>query len=140
MLGRLRRAKKVKVREEGKEVSKTTVGLWQEAGNISSHLSALTWTAQLIIFDYACFHEQADEDCIPAFLSRICSTYFQQLAETPFGHILQWRLYLFQVSKRQLARHQARWSLDKQTVGYRGVEMHMTHIPRLVVSEYKQAQ
>jgi hypothetical protein len=30
-------------------------GLWEEPGNFNSHLSALTWTAQLVIFDYACF-------------------------------------------------------------------------------------
>ncbi|KFY96400.1 hypothetical protein V500_02461 [Pseudogymnoascus sp. VKM F-4518 (FW-2643)] len=46
-------------------------GLWEELGNFNSNLSALTWTAQLIIFDYACFNEQEDEDQIPAFLSTI---------------------------------------------------------------------
>ncbi|KAF8847392.1 hypothetical protein BDZ45DRAFT_780636 [Acephala macrosclerotiorum] len=30
-------------------------GLWEEPGNFNSHLSALTWTAQLVLFDYACF-------------------------------------------------------------------------------------
>lgn len=37
-------------------------GLWEEPGNFNSHLSALTWTAQLLIFDCACFYEQEDED------------------------------------------------------------------------------
>jgi hypothetical protein len=48
-------------------------GLWEEPGNFNSHLSALTWTAQLIIFDYACFQEQEDEDQIPVFLTKICT-------------------------------------------------------------------
>ena len=65
------------------------MGWWKEPGVFSSHLSALTWTAQLLIFDYACFEEQDDEDRIPAFLSKICGRFFQQRAETPFGHILQ---------------------------------------------------
>lgn len=64
-------------------------GLWEEPGNFNSHLSALTWTAQLVIFDYACFQEQEDENQIPVFLAKICKRFFQQLAETPFGHILQ---------------------------------------------------
>lgn len=61
------------------------------------------------------------------------------MAETPFGHILQWRLYLFKVGKAAIAKHQARWSLDGQTVEYRGVELQMSQISDLVVSEYQQA-
>jgi len=114
-------------------------GLWEEPGNFNSHLSALTWTAQLVLFDYACFQEQDDEDQIPAFLAKICKKFFQQLAETPFGHILQWRLYLFKVGKAAIAKHQARWFLDGQTVEYRGVELQMSQISDLVVSEYQQA-
>ena len=83
-------------------------GLWEEPGNFNSHLSALTWTAQLVLFDYACFQEQDDEDQIPVFLAKICKKFFQQLAETPFGHILQWRLYLFKVGKAAITKHQAR--------------------------------
>ncbi|KAG4427113.1 hypothetical protein IFR05_017404, partial [Cadophora sp. M221] len=114
-------------------------GLWEEPGNFNSHLSALTWTAQLVLFDYACFQEQDDEDQIPVFLAKICKKFFQQLAETPFGHILQWRLYLFKVGKAAIAKHQARWSLDGQTVEYRGVELRMSQISDLVASEYQRA-
>jgi hypothetical protein len=133
MLGRSVRMSKV---AEGEEMKTKWQG--KEPGILSSHLSALTWTAQLLIFDYACFQEQEDENQIPVFLSRICKQFFQQLAETPFGHILQWRLYLFKTNKRQLAKHQARWSLDKQKVGYRGTDLHISHIPKLVLSEYEQ--
>jgi hypothetical protein len=68
-------------------------------------VSALTWIAQFIISDYACFHEQEDEDQILVFLVKICKKFFQQLAETPFGHILQWRLYLFKPGKAAIAKH-----------------------------------
>jgi hypothetical protein len=64
-------------------------GLWEEPGNFNSYLSALTWTAQLVLFDYACFQEQDGEDQIPVFLAKICKKFFQQLAETLFGYILQ---------------------------------------------------
>jgi superfamily II DNA helicase RecQ len=114
-------------------------GQWMEPGNYNSHLSALTWTAQMVLFDYACFQEQEDEDQIPIFLAKICKKFFQQLAETPFGHILQWRLYLFKVGKAAIAKHQARWSLDGQIIGYRGTELQMAQISQLVLSEYQQA-
>ncbi len=52
-------------------------GLWEEPGNFNSHLSALTWTAQLVLFNYACFQEQGDEDQIPVFLAKICKKFFQ---------------------------------------------------------------
>jgi hypothetical protein len=83
MLGRSVRMTKV---AEGEEIK--AKGQWKEPGIFSSHLSALTWTAQLLIFDYTCFQEQEDENQIPVFLSKICKQFFQQLAETPFGHIL----------------------------------------------------
>jgi Lhr-like helicase len=114
-------------------------GLWEEPGNFNSHLSALTWTAQLVLFDYACFQEQDDEDQIPVFLARICKKFFQQLAETPFGHILQWRLYLFKVGKAAIAKHQATWSLDGERVTYRGLDLQMSHISQLILSEYQHA-
>jgi hypothetical protein len=34
-------------------------------------LLALTWTAQLVLFDYAYFQEQDNEDQIPVFLAKI---------------------------------------------------------------------
>jgi orsellinic acid/F9775 biosynthesis protein OrsD/helicase-like protein/RAD3-like DEAD/DEAH box helicase len=115
------------------------VGSWKHPSVYSSHLSALTWVAQLLIFEYACFLKQDDEDHIPGLLSTLCSKFFQQKAESPFGYILQWRLYLFAATPGMLAAHQARWSDDKETVIYRSVELHMSHLPQLVLAEYKQA-
>jgi hypothetical protein len=89
-----------------------------------------------VIFDYACFQEQDNENQIPVFLAKICKRFFQQLAETLFEHILQWRLYLFKVGKDAIAKKQARWFLDGQSVEYREVELQMSQISDLVVSEY----
>jgi Orsellinic acid/F9775 biosynthesis cluster protein D/Helicase conserved C-terminal domain/DEAD/DEAH box helicase len=135
----LARSKRIALRTQVEKGQPHTIGRWKDPGVYTSHLSALTWTAQLIIFNYACFMKQDDENRIPVLLGEICGKFFQQLAETPFGHILQWRLYLFEVSKNQLARFQARWSLDKKTVGYKGVELQMSHIPQLILSEYRKA-
>ncbi|KAH7231470.1 hypothetical protein B0J15DRAFT_472809 [Fusarium solani] len=53
--------------------------------------------------------------------------------------LLQWRLYLFAVSSTGLTRHQARWSLDKETIDYMGTKLHMEQVSQLVVSELRQA-
>ncbi|RKK86034.1 hypothetical protein BFJ68_g17172 [Fusarium oxysporum] len=99
----------------------------------------LIWIAQVILFDFVCFKKQDDEDGIPDMIDDICKRYFQQMAETPFGHILQWRLYLFAASKTNMTKHQARWSLDKETINYRGVELRMEHVSQLVASEFREA-
>jgi hypothetical protein len=113
---------------------------WHKLGNFNSNLSALTWTAQLILFDFVCFQKQDDEDGIPDLLDRMCKKYFQQMTETPFGHILQWRLYLFVASSTELATHQARWSLDGETVDYMGRQLRIEQVSQLALSEFRQAQ
>ncbi|KAM0361052.1 hypothetical protein ACHAPZ_011578, partial [Fusarium culmorum] len=110
---------------------------WQTPGNFNSNLSALTWVAQIILLDFVCFKKQDDKDGIPDIIDEICKRYFQQITETTFGHILQWRLYLFVAAKNNLAEHQARWSLDKETIDYRGTELHMEQVSQLVISEYR---
>jgi hypothetical protein len=89
-----------------------------------------------MLFDYACFQEQDDKNQISVFLGKICKRFFQQLAETLFRHILQWRLYLFRVEKAAIAKRQARWLLDKQTVDYRRVKLQISQISDLVAFEY----
>lgn len=37
------------------------------------------------------------------------------------------------------AKHQTWWSLDGQTVEYRGLELQMSHVLQLIMSEYQQA-
>jgi hypothetical protein len=133
MLSRKRNRTRQQDNEQG------TLCTWQTPGNFNSNLSALTWIAQVILFDFVCFKKQDDEDGIPVMIDEIRKRYFQQMTETPFGHILQWRLYLFAATKTNLAEHQARWSLDKETVDYRGTELRMEQVSQLVVSEYRQA-
>ncbi|KAH7186571.1 hypothetical protein BKA60DRAFT_474227, partial [Fusarium oxysporum] len=47
---------------------------WYKPGNFNSNLSALTWTAQLILYDFVCFQKQDDEDRIPDLLDQMCKT------------------------------------------------------------------
>ncbi|KAI3567780.1 hypothetical protein IWW34DRAFT_641690 [Fusarium oxysporum f. sp. albedinis] len=113
---------------------------WHKPGNFNSNLSALTWAAQLILFDFVCFQKQDDEDGIPDLLDQMCKKYFQQMTETPYGHILQWRLYLFAASSTELTTYQARWSLDGETVDYMGKQLRMEQVSQLTLSEFRQAQ
>ena len=46
---------------------------------------------------------------------------------------------MFKVGKATIAKHQARWLLDGQTVEYHRVELQISQISDLVVSEYQQA-
>jgi hypothetical protein len=39
-------------------------------------LLALIWITQLVLFDYACFQEQDDENQILVFLAKICKKFF----------------------------------------------------------------
>ncbi|KAM6508149.1 hypothetical protein FALCPG4_018036 [Fusarium falciforme] len=112
---------------------------WREPGNFNSDLSALVWTAQLVLFEFVCFTKRDREAEIADLLEELCQKYFHQMAETPFGHILQWRLYLFSASRDAQAEEQARWSLDGQTINYRGTKLHMDQVPQLVSSEFRQA-
>ncbi|KAL6405820.1 hypothetical protein AUP68_10959 [Ilyonectria robusta] len=124
---------------EGDDESQGRRCVWYEPGNFNSNLSALTWTAQLILFDFVCFQKQDEEDEIPQLLGTLCRKYLHPMAETPFGHILQWRLYLFAAARTAVAKNQARWSLDGQTVTYIGTELHMEQVSQLAVSEFRQA-
>ena len=115
-------------------------GRWEEPAYYSSHLSALIWVAQLIIFEHACHRLRDDQEKIPELISSICSQFLEQRGETPFGHILLWRLYIFKVAKTQVSWRQARWSLDGSCITYTGTELHMGQVSQLAASEFRQAQ
>ena len=68
-------------------------------------------------------------------LTTICQKFFQQLAETPFSHILRWRLYLFKVEKAAIIKYATRWSLYEQTVAYHRLELQMSEVSGLVKLE-----
>jgi hypothetical protein len=50
-------------------LSRTKTGQWWEPSNFNSYLSALTKTAQLVFFNFACFHKQDSEEEILTFLA-----------------------------------------------------------------------
>jgi hypothetical protein len=56
------------------------------------------------------------------------------------GEILGWRLLLFTVSKEAVGPHQAQWDVDEKILTYRDVDLSMDHVPRLLLSEFQQAQ
>lgn len=113
---------------------------WHDPGNYSSCLSALVWTAQLVLFEAVCFEHREDERRIPAALGKVCGEFMHQKEETSFGHMLQWRLYLKTVASSAINRKQARWSWDGMDITYLGTTLHMGHISQLIVSEYKRAR
>ncbi|KAJ4177234.1 hypothetical protein NW767_015197 [Fusarium falciforme] len=113
--------------------------VWQEPGNFNSNLSALTWTAQLLLFEFVCFTKQGREAEIADLLDELCGQYFHQMAETPFGHILQWRIYLFKAARDAQVEEQARWSLDGKTITYRGTPLQMDQVSQLAASEFREA-
>lgn len=45
-----------------RKVHRRERGVWEEPGNFNNYLSALTWTVQLILFDYTYFQKQEDKD------------------------------------------------------------------------------
>ncbi|KAF9767882.1 hypothetical protein IL306_014888, partial [Fusarium sp. DS 682] len=45
----------------------------------------------------------------------------------------------FAASRTSLTKHQARWSLDGETVDYMGTKLQMEQVTQLVESEFRQA-
>jgi hypothetical protein len=124
------------------------------AGNYSSHISAMIWTAQLILFEHACAggsggsssdeDENSDDDeagdKVLTSLDGLCWRFMNRRGETAFGHLLQWRLYLSAVAQSAIMRHQARWSLDGSRFALRGITIGISDISRLVASEFLRAR
>ncbi|KAG7404059.1 putative ankyrin repeat protein [Fusarium oxysporum f. sp. rapae] len=62
----------------------------------------------------------------------------------PFPVSIQSHAYIlivrpFAASRTSLTKHQARWSLDGETVDYMGTKLHMEQVTQLVESEFRQA-
>lgn len=121
-------------------LNRRRLGGWHDPGNFNSHLSALIWTAQLMMFETVCYRHKDDESQIPDTLGTLCESYMHQSQETSFGHILQWRLYLSSVARSAISRKQARWSWDGLEITYLSTSLRMGHVSQLVVSEYKHAR
>jgi superfamily II DNA or RNA helicase len=113
---------------------------WKEPGNYNSCLSGVIWAVQLIIFHASASLEKAGLGETLERIEQYCGRFLKQDTETPMGEILGWRLLLFTVSKEAVGPHQAQWDVDEKILTYRDVDLHMDHVPRLLLSEFQQAQ
>ncbi|KAK0773172.1 hypothetical protein LTR75_017205 [Friedmanniomyces endolithicus] len=113
---------------------------WMEPGNFNSHLSAMIWVFQLLIFYDSARKEQRGEGQTLALVKRCCERYLQQTVEAPMGEILCWRLLLFRVSKDCVGDHEASWDENEQVLTYEDTELHMHQVPTLLLSEYRLCQ
>ncbi|KAK1076625.1 hypothetical protein LTR33_008780, partial [Friedmanniomyces endolithicus] len=113
---------------------------WMEPGNFNSHLSAMIWVVQLLIFYDSARKEQRGEGRTLGLVKRCCERYLQQTVKAPMGEILRWRLLLFRVSKDSVGDHEASWDKDEQVLTYEDTELHMHQIPTLLLSEYHLCQ
>jgi hypothetical protein len=109
---------------------------WLEPGNFNSHLSAMIWVVQLLIFCDSARKEQQGRGQTLQLVKRFCGRYLQQTVETPMGEILRWRLLLFKISKESIGDHKASWDESEQVLTYEDTELHMDQIPTLLSSEY----
>jgi hypothetical protein len=117
-------------------IKPTTKG-WLEPGNFNSHLSAMIWVVQLLVFYDSARKEQQGRGQTLQLAKRFCGRYLQQTVETPMGEILRWRLLLFKISKESIGDHEASWDESEQVLTYEDTELHMDRIPALLASEYQ---
>ena len=113
---------------------------WMEPGDFNSHLSAIVWVVQLLIFYDSARREHQGEDTTIRLVKHSCEKYLQQTNETPMGEILRWRLLLFRTSKDTVKTRQATWDESEEVVSYEDTELHMDQIPILLVSEYTECR
>ncbi len=113
---------------------------WKEPGNYNSCLSGVIWVVQLIIFHASVCLEKAELGSTLERIEQYCERFLRQDTETPMGEILGWRLLLFTVSKEAVGPHQAQWDTDEKVLTYGDVDLHMDHVPQLLLSEFKQAR
>ena len=113
---------------------------WMRPGDFNSHLSAIIWVVQLLIFyDSARKEQQGQGDTLQS-VKQCCEKYLQQTAETPMGEILRWRLLLFQVSRDTVGDNEAQWDVNEEVLTFEDTELRMDQIPRLLVSEYNDCR
>jgi hypothetical protein len=73
-------------------------------------------------------------------LSSIASGSSSKTLRLLLGNILGWHLLLFTVSKEAIGPHHAWWETDKKVLIYGDVDLHIDHVPQLLLSKFKQAQ
>jgi hypothetical protein len=105
---------------------------WKLPGNFNSSLSGMIYCAQLWIFREAC--RQVDHDThlsLDEVVGSLCQRWMRQERSTAYGIILNWRLMLFSVAKREVTSKKATWSLDGSEVCYQGTAITMEQITQL---------
>jgi len=117
-----------------------TTSSWVEPGNFSSHLSAMIWIVQLLIFYNGARKEMDGNGSTLAHVKRCCEDYLQQTVETPMGELLRWRLLLFHVAQNTVSPRQATWNEAEDTVSFEGTDLHMDDIPTLLQSEFEECR
>jgi superfamily II DNA helicase RecQ len=113
---------------------------WMRPGDFNSHLSAIIWVVQLLIFYDSARKERQGEGQTLQLVKRCCEDYLQQTVETPMGEILRWRLLLFQVSQDTVGDHEAEWNEDEDVLTFEDTELRMDQVPTLLVSEYSDCR
>lgn len=119
---------------------KQSTASWMEPGNFSSHLSAVIWVVQLLIFYDSARKEQQGDGRTLAHVKRCCEDYLQQTVETPMGEILRWRLLLFHVAQNTVGERQATWNEAEDVVSFEGTDIHMDDIPQLLKLDHDDCQ
>ena len=119
---------------------KPSTSSWMEPGNFNSHLSAIIWVVQLLIFYDSARKERRGQGETLALVKQRCEKCLQQTVDTPMGEILRWRLLSFRISKDSVGTHQATWDEDEEVLKYEDTELHMNDIPKLLLSEYKECR
>lgn len=119
---------------------KQSTSSWMEPGNFSSHLSAMIWIVQLLIFYDGARKEKQGNGTTLAHVKRCCEDYLQQTVETPMGELLRWRLLLFHVAQNTVGEHQATWNEAEDVVSFEGTDLHMDDVPALLKSEYDECR
>ena len=117
---------------------KQSTSSWMRPGDFNSHLSAIIWVVQLLIFYDSARREYQGQGETLRLGKRRCEDYLQQTVESPMGEILRWRLLLFQISQDSFSDHQATWEEDEQVLTYESTKLHIDQIPTLLVSEYNE--
>ena len=90
-----------------------------EPGNFNSHLSAIIWVVQLLVFYDSARKDLQGQGETLTLVKRRCETCLQQTVDTPMGEILRWRLLLFNISKNSVGTRQATWDEKEEILKVR---------------------
>lgn len=120
-------------------IRQATLG-WMSPGDLNSYLSGVIWVVQLLVFYDCAQRERNGQGKTLQLVKRRCEKYLQQTAETAIGEVLRWRLLLFKVSREEVSARQAIWDEREQVLTYGDTELHMDHIPKLLLSEYEECR